>query len=84
MAAIWSAALSLAPIGVHESFLDLGGHSLLAMRIVAQIRAAYQIDFTLRQFFENSTIAGTALAIQAEVLAEIERLPEATESRPAS
>ncbi|MDO8540963.1 MAG: SDR family NAD(P)-dependent oxidoreductase [Opitutaceae bacterium] len=84
VAAIWIAALSMAPIGVHESFLDLGGHSLLAMRIVAQIRAAYQIDFTLRQFFESSTIAGTALAIQAEVLAEIESLPEEAASRPAS
>lgn len=84
VAAIWSAALSMAPIGVHERFIDLGGHSLLAMRIVAQIRAVYQIDFTLRQFFENPTVAGTALAIQAEVLAEIENLPDEAASSPAS
>jgi acyl transferase domain-containing protein len=83
VAGIWSAALSMTPIGVHESFLDLGGHSLLAMRIVSQIRAAYQIDFTLRQFFESPTIAGAALAIQAAVLTEIEDLPEATASLPA-
>lgn len=78
--AIWSATLSMTPIGVHENFLDLGGHSLLAMRIVSQIRTAYQIDFTLRQFFENPTVSGNALAIQAAVLAEIESLPESTES----
>ncbi len=84
VAAIWSALLSLTPIGVHENFLDLGGHSLLAMRIVSQIRTAYQIDFTLRQFFENPTISGNALAIQAAVLAEIESLPEAPENGSAS
>jgi acyl transferase domain-containing protein len=83
VATIWSATLNLTPIGVHENFLDLNGHSLLAMRIVSQIRAAYQIDFTLRQFFENPTISGNALAIQAAVLAEIESLPETTESGPA-
>ena len=82
VAAIWKATLSMAPIGVHESFLDLGGHSLLAMQIVTQIRTAYQIDFTLRQFFESPTIAGTAHAIQAAVLAEIEDLPEEAESSP--
>ncbi len=83
VATIWSAALSVTPIGVHENFLELGGHSLLAMRIVTQIRAAYQIDFTLRQFFENPTVAANAHAIQAAILAEIESLPDEAESRPA-
>lgn len=83
VASIWSAALGVARIGVHECFLDIGGHSLLAMRIVAQLRMAYQIDFTLRQFFESPTIAGTALAVQAAVMAEIESLPEEVGSEPA-
>src|SRR5205085_1668367 len=76
VAEIWSGLLGLAPIGVHENFLDLGGHSLLAMRIVAQVRTAYQIDFTLRKFFENPTIAGVAFAIREEIVAEIEGLTE--------
>ncbi len=76
VAELWSGLLGTAAIGVHENFLDLGGHSLLAMRIVAQIRTAYQVDFTLRKFFEHPTIAGNAAAIQAEIVAEVESLTE--------
>jgi aryl carrier-like protein len=81
VAEIWSAALGLSPLGRTDNFLDLGGHSLLAMRIVAQIRTAYQIDFTLRKFFENPTVAQMAAVIQAEIMAEVEALSddEATE-----
>jgi aryl carrier-like protein len=81
VAEIWSAALGLSPLGRADNFLDLGGHSLLAMRIVAQIRTAYQIDFTLRKFFENPTVAQMAAVIQAEIMAEVEALSddEATE-----
>ncbi len=80
IAAMWTSALNVTPIGVHERFLDLGGHSLMAMRIVSQLRTTYAIDFTLRQFFEHPTIAGNAAAVQAAVLAEIESLPESAES----
>jgi len=76
VAEIWSAALGLSPVGRGENFLDLGGHSLLAMRIVAQIRGAYQVDFTLRKFFENPTVAQMAAVIQAEIMAEIEALSD--------
>jgi len=84
VAAIWSGVLGVAPIGIHENFLDLGGHSLLAMRIVAQIRAAYQVNFTLRKFFEDPTIAGTALTLQTEIVAEIEGLSDDEASRRVS
>lgn len=84
VAAAWSEALGLSPIGVHDSFLALGGHSLMAMRIVAQLRAVYQVNFTLRQFFETPTVAGHALAIHAAVLAEIESEPEEAVPVPAS
>jgi len=81
VAEIWSEALGFSTPGRTENFLDLGGHSLLAMRIVAQIRAAYQIDFTLRKFFEHPTVAQMAAVIRAEIMAEIEALSddEATE-----
>lgn len=80
----WSAALGVSPIGIHENFIELGGHSLLAMRIVAQLRTAYQVNFTLRKFFEDPTVAGVALAIQNEIVAEIENLSEEEASQRVS
>ena len=76
VAALWSGVLGVPAIGPNESFFALGGHSLLAMRIVAQIRTAYQIGFTLRKFFEEPTIAGIARAIRTEIVAEIEAMSE--------
>jgi NAD(P)-dependent dehydrogenase (short-subunit alcohol dehydrogenase family) len=76
LADIWSSVLGVAPIGIHESFLDLGGHSLLAMQIVSRIRSAFQMNFTLRNFFESPTVAKMSVAIQVGVAAEIEGMTD--------
>ena len=73
---IWCDVLGLEQIGVHERFSDLGGHSLLAMQIVAKIRSSYQISFTLRDFFDASTIAESRALIEDRVLAQVESLSE--------
>jgi len=73
---IWCDVLGLEQIGVHERFSDLGGHSLLAMQIVAKIRSSYQISFTLRDFFDASTLAESRALIEDRVLAQVESLSE--------
>jgi acyl carrier protein len=73
---IWSSVFGVEGIGIHDNFIDLGGHSLLAMQIVSRIRSLYQIPFTLRDFFEGSTIGQLSLVIQARTLAEIEGLSD--------
>ncbi len=73
---IWSSVFGLERIGIHDNFIDLGGHSLLAMQIVSRIRSLYQIPFTLRDFFEGSTIGQLSAVIQARTLAEIEGLSD--------
>jgi len=78
---LWAKILGLPAVGRTQNFLDLGGHSLLAMRIVSAIKADYQIDFTLRKFFEVPTVAGTAAAIRAQVEAEVENLSDEEVSR---
>jgi len=72
---IWNGVLGLEQIGIHDNFSQLGGHSLLAMQVVAKIRSSYQIDFTLREFFEAPTIAQLSSVVQARIGAEIESLP---------
>ncbi|HWO36932.1 MAG TPA: SDR family NAD(P)-dependent oxidoreductase, partial [Candidatus Acidoferrum sp.] len=73
---IWSSVFGFERIGIDDNFIDLGGHSLLAMQIVSRIRSLYQIPFTLRDFFEGSTIGQLSSVIQARILAEIEGLSD--------
>jgi acyl transferase domain-containing protein len=76
LAGIWRSVFGLERIGLHEQFTDLGGHSLLAMQIVSRIRSLYQIPFTLRDFFEGSSIAQLSSVIQTRILAKIDGLTD--------
>ena len=57
IAVIWQEALGIDHVGIHDSFARLGGHSLLAVRIVAELRKAFQVDLPIRVLFEAPTVA---------------------------
>jgi acyl transferase domain-containing protein/acyl carrier protein len=61
--------LGIEQIGIYDNFFDLGGNSLLATQIMSRIRDDFQIDLSLRHFFETPTVADFAVTI-AEKLAE--------------
>ncbi|HEY0606684.1 MAG TPA: SDR family oxidoreductase [Herpetosiphonaceae bacterium] len=61
--AIWQELLGIQEIGVHDQFFELGGHSLLASRAVARLREAFQVELSLRAFFDAPTPAELADAI---------------------
>jgi acyl-coenzyme A synthetase/AMP-(fatty) acid ligase/acyl carrier protein len=63
IAAIWKEFLHLPTVGIHDNFFALGGHSLLATQIVSRIAATFQVELSLRSFFEAATIAGLAVAV---------------------
>ncbi|WP_100466360.1 non-ribosomal peptide synthetase [Mycobacteroides abscessus] len=60
MCAIYSHLFGKEDVGLDDSFFELGGHSLLAARLVAQIRAQFGIDLTVRAVFDRPTPAGLA------------------------
>ncbi|MBM7775496.1 acyl carrier protein [Actinokineospora baliensis] len=62
--AIWEDALKLDRIGFADSFADLGGHSLAAMRIVARTRAQFGVRVSVRELFDQPTVAGFADAVR--------------------
>ena len=76
IARVWQDALGIERIGVNESFARLGGHSLLAVRIVAELRKAFQIDLPVRALFEAPTIAELARHIKDQIIADIEALSD--------
>jgi acyl transferase domain-containing protein/thioesterase domain-containing protein/acyl carrier protein len=68
---IWQSLLGIDQIGVDDSFFDLGGHSLIAVRLFAQVKKAYGVDFPISVLFEAPTIAACAAMIAEQTGASL-------------
>ena len=88
LAGIWSQALGLNIVGIHDNFLELGGDSLLAGQVVSGVISTFQLEVPPRLLFEAPTVADMAVVLvqkKAEkaapgdidrMLAELEALSE--------
>ncbi|HEU4556897.1 MAG TPA: amino acid adenylation domain-containing protein, partial [Longimicrobium sp.] len=76
LAGIWAEVLRLERVGVHDSFFALGGHSLLIMRLLADIRAAFGLDISLRAVFSMSTLEAMAGELERRIYEDVATLSE--------
>ena len=76
LAGVWAGVLGVEQLGVDDDFFELGGHSLLAAQVAARVRALYQTDFSLGDFFRAPTIAKMAVAVEEALVAEIARMSD--------
>ncbi|MEQ4304749.1 condensation domain-containing protein [Plantactinospora sp. B6F1] len=76
VAAVFAELLPVDRVGATDDFFALGGHSLLAVRAIARLRAAVSLDLPVRLLFQHPTVAGFAGAVEAALIAEIDRLTE--------
>jgi hypothetical protein len=60
LARVWADILRISSIPREKDFLALGGDSVTALRVINRIRREFNVNVTVREFFENSTIAGLA------------------------
>jgi phthiocerol/phenolphthiocerol synthesis type-I polyketide synthase E len=81
IAEIWEELLGVHPIGIHDEFLRLGGNSLLAIRVAAELRDAFQIEFPLEALLISPTVAQIALLVEDALLTTIENMDETELSR---
>jgi acyl carrier protein len=71
---VWQDVLGIEKIGIHDNFSELGGHSLLAIKIVAGLRAAFQVSLPVRALFDTPTIAQLSQNLRDRIRAEVESL----------
>lgn len=79
IAAIWTELLRVEGVGIEDDFFDLGAQSITAVALVAQLRAAFDVNIELATLFERPTIAGLAEAIDVLVLTNRSHSSEARE-----
>ncbi|AKQ66241.1 Non-ribosomal peptide synthetase [Myxococcus hansupus] len=65
---IWKELLRTPGVGRRDNFFELGGHSLLATRVVARIREAFDVELSLRAFFESPTVAALAERLRGDTV----------------
>ncbi|MBT8153950.1 SDR family NAD(P)-dependent oxidoreductase [Epibacterium ulvae] len=60
LADIFASLLGVAQVGVEDSFFDLGGHSLIAVRLFAQVKRAFGVEFPISVLFDAPSVAALA------------------------
>ncbi|HEX8694954.1 MAG TPA: amino acid adenylation domain-containing protein, partial [Longimicrobium sp.] len=76
LAGIWTEVLRLERVGVHDSFFELGGHSLLVMRLLAHVRAAFDVEISIRFVFSMPTLEAMAEEIERRIYEDVATLSE--------
>ncbi len=67
LAGFFESLLGVSQVGINDSFFDLGGHSLIAVRLFAQIKRTYDVEFPISVLFEAPNVAKCAALIAARV-----------------
>ncbi|MFS0581059.1 amino acid adenylation domain-containing protein [Brevibacillus sp. 179-C9.3 HS] len=73
LASVWEEVLGVSEIGIHDNFFSRGGDSLRAIQCLNLLKERYEIDLSLQNLFEASTICTLAELIK-ESMQETEHL----------
>jgi acyl carrier protein len=69
MLRVWTEVLGAEPPDRTTDFFDLGGDSILVIRLVSRVTAAFGVELSPRDIFDNPTIATLSDAVRRLVFA---------------
>lgn len=81
---IWREVMGLDTIEPGDDFFDLGGHSLLVTQITGRVRSVFDIQLSLREFFEAPSIADLTRVIEQRIVREVRQMPDGQAERLAA
>ena len=64
---IWARYLTRGPADLSSNFFALGGHSLTALQCLSGVRESLRVVVSLKEFFENPTVASQAALIRGRL-----------------
>ncbi len=65
IAGLWQTELGIGSVGVHDDFFALGGDSLIAIKLIAQLRSAFDVPLNVRALYECPTVAALGQHVEA-------------------
>ncbi len=65
VAELFVATLKTGPAGLTDEFFMMGGHSLLATQLVSKLQTEYQVDISLKDLCEHSTVEELAAFVDS-------------------
>ena len=74
--AIVAELLGLEQVSVEDNFFLLGGHSLLGTQLIARLRDAFAVEFSLRSLFDAPTVSKLSAQIEALLLTQLAAMTE--------
>jgi amino acid adenylation domain-containing protein len=82
LAAVWSDALAVEPVGVDDNFFELGGHSLMAAELLAALQQEFNVNLPARTLYLRPTVADLAEELrQQSVRGTADAVQEAADER---
>jgi amino acid adenylation domain-containing protein len=76
LAEVWAQVLGCERVGALDDFFALGGHSLLAMQLLAQVRARFGLELSMRAVFEARTLEAMASEVERLAWETVAAMPD--------